>query len=38
MAKVGAEFSKRVTAAHKSRKSGEPDAYRAEKEGQSKKK
>jgi hypothetical protein len=38
MAKVGAEFSKRVTAAHKARKSGEPDAYRAEKEGQSKKK
>ncbi len=36
MAKVGAEFSKRKTAAAKARKTGEPDKYRAEKESQSK--
>ena len=36
MAKVGAEFSKRKTAAMKAKKSGEPDTYRAEKEAQSK--
>jgi hypothetical protein len=36
MAKVGAEFSKRKTAAAKARKTGEPDKYRAEKEAQSK--
>ena len=36
MAKVGAEFSKRITAAMKAKKSGEPDTYRAEKEAQSK--
>ena len=36
MSKVGAELSKRTTAAAKSKKSGEPDTYRAEKESQSK--
>ena len=36
MAKVGAEFSKRITAEMKAKKSGEPDTYRAEKESQSK--
>ena len=36
MAKVGAEFSKRKSAAMKAKKSGEPDTYRAEKEAQSK--
>ena len=36
MANVGAEFSKRKTAAMKAKKSGEPDTYRAEKEAQSK--
>jgi hypothetical protein len=36
MAKVGAEFSKRKTAAAKAKKTGEPDSYRAEKEAQSK--
>ena len=36
MAKVGAEFSNRKTAAMKAKKSGEPDTYRAEKEAQSK--
>ena len=36
MAKVGAEFSKRKTAAAKAKKTGEPDSYRAEKESQSK--
>ena len=36
MAKVGAEFSKRKTAAAKSKKTGEPDSYKAEKESQSK--
>lgn len=36
MAKVGAEFSKRKTAAAKAKKTGEPDTYRAEKEAQSK--
>ena len=36
MANVGAEFSKRKTAAMKAKKSGEPDTYRAEKESQSK--
>ena len=36
MAKVGAEFSKRKTAAMKAKKFGEPDTYRAEKESQSK--
>jgi hypothetical protein len=38
MAKVGAEFSKRVTAAMKAKRSGEEDTYKAEKEAQSKKK
>jgi hypothetical protein len=36
MAKVGAEFSKRKTAAAKAKKTGQPDSYRAEKESQSK--
>ena len=36
MAKVGAEFSKRKTAAMKAKKTGNPDSYRAEKEAQSK--
>jgi hypothetical protein len=36
MAKVGAEFSKRKTAAAKAKKTGEPDEYRTEKEAQSK--
>jgi len=36
MAKVGAEFSKRKTAAAKANKTGEPDSYRVEKEAQSK--
>ena len=36
MANVGAEFSKRKTAAMKAKKSGEPDTYRAEKEAESK--
>ena len=36
MANVGAELSKRKTAAMKAKKSGEPDTYRAEKEAQSK--
>jgi hypothetical protein len=36
MAKVGAEFSKRKTAAAKAKKTGQPDSYRAEKEAQSK--
>ena len=36
MAKVGAELSKRKTAAAKAKKTGEPDSYRAEKESQSK--
>ena len=38
MAKVGAEFSKRVTAAMKAKRSGEADTYKAEKEAQSKNK
>jgi len=36
MAKVGAELSKRKTAAAKAKRTGEPDEYRAEKEAQSK--
>jgi|688.fasta_scaffold187358_4 hypothetical protein len=36
MAKVGAEFVKRTTARSKSKKSGEPDEYKTEKESQSK--
>ncbi len=36
MAKVGAEFSKRKTAAANAKKTGEPDTYRAEKESKSK--
>jgi hypothetical protein len=37
MAKVGAELSKRKTAAAKAKRTGGPDEYRAEKEAQSKK-
>jgi hypothetical protein len=36
MTKVGAEFVKRTTARSKSKKSGEPDEYKTEKESQSK--
>jgi hypothetical protein len=36
MTKVGAEFSKRKTAAARAKKTGQPDSYRAEKEAQSK--
>jgi len=36
MAKVGAELSRRKTAAAKAKKTGKPDSYRAEKEAQSK--
>ena len=36
MAKVGAEFSKRKTAAVKAKQTGQPDTYKAEKQAQSK--
>jgi hypothetical protein len=36
MAKVGAEFSKRKTAESKSKRTGEPDEYKAEKKSKSK--